>query len=342
MAARKPGARAAIDQTSNAIMRHSRGVLVTSTTIQKSASDPGRFARPTYSFINARTAFKAYLIALDLKPHDEILLPSYIGWSSREGSGVFDPIAEVGVSFRFYRLTRNLNIDIEDLRTQLRTGRPRMLVIIHYFGFPDPHLVEAVALAKEKDVLILEDEAHALYSDWVGGVCGRHGEACIISLHKMLPMPHGGLLILNEAGDTAISDAVRSSPLRAPLDRNPWDYDLLRIAAERQNHARRLISLLPALAGRVDPLFPSVADGVVPQTLPVLISGASRDDLYFRLNKAGFGVVSLYHTQISALTPEDYAESHWLARRILNLPVHQDILPHQLESMINHLTALLT
>ena len=244
---------------------------MTQAAIGKIARDSDRFARHTYSFANGRSAFKAYLLTLCLKPEDEILLPAYIGWSSREGSGVFDPVEEVGAKFRFYRLNRDLSIDLEDLRSQLAAGCPRLLVIIHYFGFPDRNLAEVAALARSRGVLILEDEAHALYSDWIGGICGRLGDAAIMSLHKVLPFESGGLLILNRPNDVAAS-AVSDSPMRKWLDRSPLDYDLFEIAKARRHNARQLLELLSPLTGRAYPLFPILPDGIVPQTLPVIIA----------------------------------------------------------------------
>ena len=309
--------------------------------IAKLAGDSARFARSTVPFINARTAFKAFLLEQSFSPTAEVLLPAYIGWSSREGSGVFDPVMEVGVRFKFYHLDDHLSIDLDDLRSQLSSGCPRLVVFIHYFGFPDQNLAQAVALAREYETLILEDEAHALYSDWIGGVCGRFGDAAIMSLHKMLPYQSGGLLVLNASVDKMSADRLSNSPLQLPLETSPLDYDLLGIAKARRANAARLLELLPQLHGKVEPLFPALPDGVIPQTLPVLISGQSRDELYHELNDHGYGVVSLYHTLISAVSPVEFPELHYLARHIMNLPVHQDIQTGQLEAMVSCLGQLL-
>lgn len=309
--------------------------------ISKRAEEPTRFARRALSFVNARTAFKAFLLGQGMASADEVLLPAYIGWSAREGSGVFDPILETGVKFRFYRLDHRLSIDLEDLRRQLRSGHPRLLVLIHYFGFPDRNLAQVVALAREHGVSILEDEAHALYSDWVSGVCGRFGDAAILSLHKMLPCQSGGLLLMNPSLDRAVSDEISQSPLQTTLEINPLDYDLFAIAAARRANAARLLELLQPLQGKADPLFPTLSAGVIPQTLPVIINGRSRDELYFEMNARGYGVVSLYHTLISAVSPDAFPELHHLARCIMNLPVHQDIQDGQLEDMASCLSHLL-
>ncbi len=309
--------------------------------IGKRAEEPMRFARRSLPFVNARTAFKAFLLSQGLTPADEVLLPAYIGWSAREGSGVFDPVLETGVKFRFYRLDQRLSIDLEDLRRQLRSARPQLLVLIHYFGFPDRNLTQAVTLAREHEVPILEDEAHALYSDWIGGVCGRFGDAAIMSLHKMLPCRAGGLLLMNPSLDQTVVDELNKSDLQTTLDINPWDYDLFAIAAARRANTARLLELIQPLQGKVEPLFPTLPDGVVPQTLPVIINGRSRDELYFELNARGYGVVSLYHTLIRAISPDVFPELHHLARCVMNLPVHQDIQDGQLEGMTSCLGQLL-
>lgn len=309
--------------------------------ITKCATNPVMMLRSTLPFPNARTAFKGFLRSLGFSASDTILLPAYIGWSKNEGSGVFDPVRETGTQFAFYRLTRNLAIDLDDLASKLATFRPRLVVFIHYFGFPDPNILRAIRVCREYGALILEDEAHALYSDWIGGVCGRFGDAAIMSLHKMLPCRNGGLLLLNAALDEASIQELGRSTLQQPLECTPLTYDLWRIAEARRANAARLLELLPCLRGRIDPLFPALPLGVVPQTLPVIIADRSRDALYFKLNEAGYGVVSLYHTLIAPIDAQAYPESHWLARRILNLPVHQDIQLHQLESMIDCLAGFL-
>jgi len=310
--------------------------------IAKRATDASRFGRPTMSFANARTAFKAFMLGLDLSSKDKVLLPAYIGWSAREGSGVFDPIREVGVDFRFYCMTKRLMIDLEDLRNQLDAEQPKLLVLIHYFGYPDPNIMEAVAMARKRDILILEDEAHALYSDWVGGICGRFGDAAILSLHKMLPFKTGGMLVLNDTIPENVIDRLARSRLCTLAKTNPLDYDLVSISAARRTNATKLLEMLQPLGRRIRPLHSTLPEGVVPQTLPVVVRHSSRDELYFRMNRQGYGVVSLYHTLIDPIEKSKFPDSHWLSRRILNLPVHQDASPGALAAMIRYLESLVS
>lgn len=308
--------------------------------VTKTATEYLAYRRPNTSFRNARTAFLALLHALGISREEEILLPSYIGWSSREGSGVFDPVAETGAKYRFYRMSPRLEIDIEDLKAKLVHHHPRLLVLIHYFGYPDNSVQEVANFARSRGVFVLEDEAHSLYSDWIGGTCGRYGDAAILSLHKMLPMPEGGLLIANSSLEQNLlqSDAVRR--LQKPLRNQPFDYDLHSIAVVRRANAIKLYKLLEPLKSYFEPLYPLPPEGVIPQTLPVVVHEMSRDELYFTLNAAGYGVVSLYHTLIEQISASDYPEMHKLSRCILNLPVHQDASQDQLAEMTQLMTQL--
>ena len=306
--------------------------------ITKAAEDARVCCRRSFPFDSARHAFKTYMQAVGLSQEDEVLLPAYIGWSSKEGSGVFDPIAELGVKYSFYRVSSRLQIDVEDVESKIKAHHPRILVLIHYFGFPDPDSCLLCKFAHEHGVLVVEDEAHAMLSDQVGGICGRTGDAAIYSLHKLLPLKCGGRLVLNTDDEAAFA----CIPTASYYPMHPfYDYDFCQIAKRRQHNARFLLQLLADSNLPMEPLHMSTPDGVVPQSLPVIVSTRSRDDLYFEMNSAGFGVVSLYHTLIQQITPEEFPESHKLSRHIMNLPVHQDINDQALIDLVHCLARAL-
>jgi dTDP-4-amino-4,6-dideoxygalactose transaminase len=306
--------------------------------VAKGATDSARFRRRILPTPNARSGLRLLLESLAIPAEGAVLLPAYIGWSPKEGSGVFDPIREVGCRFHFYRVTRELTIDVDDLHAHLSCGDVRVLLLIHYFGWPDPALADIAALARSKGVILVEDEAHALFSDWIGGSCGRFGDAVLYSLHKMLPLKSGGLLALNEDSELYASlSTISTHPTRNSL----LDYDLWSIARARRKNAQALLEYLRPLSDDVTPLYAGVPDGIIPQTLPVILRTRSRDDLYFALNKQGYGVVSLYHTLIEAISRAQFPDSHWLADHILNLPVHQDARPNDLKSLVDALARLL-
>lgn len=287
--------------------------------IPKSARSTEGYRRSIIAFASARAAFRALLERTCVPGQRRVLLPAYIGWSPREGSGVFDPVRELDLPFSFYRMDASLRVDLADLDATLRREPVGMVVLIHYFGYRDPGADEVRRLAQAHGALLLEDEAHAMLTDLVGGTAGRRGAACIYSLHKLLPVATGGALVINPGAPASLAEGWTADGTIG----SPWDFDLAGLATRRRQNAELLERLLLPLAGRVDLLW-SRSEGDVPQTLPVRIGTVSRDALYERMNNVGFGVVSLYHTLVDVISREAFPESHRLSRTILNLPVHQE------------------
>lgn len=302
--------------------------------IAKRASDPDKYRRTSFSFENARSALKAFLASVSVQPEDLVLLPAYVGWSPREGSGVLDPIRSLGLRYAFYRLDQRLRIDVGHLRQLMDELPVTVLLVIHYFGYRDPGYPEAVALARQHDAVVMEDEAHSMLTDLIGGTTGRLGDAAIYSLHKILPVPDGGMLVLN-AGGNRLEPQIAAA--RSAFDL--WQFDLAEIAERRRRNAFRLTELLGPLAGTIDPLWGDPADDEVPQTYPVIVRTGSRDRLYDEMNQAGVGVVSLYHTLVKGI-PAEFEASHQLSRRMLNLPVHQEVDPEALPGVVQTLASL--
>jgi dTDP-4-amino-4,6-dideoxygalactose transaminase len=304
--------------------------------IAKTAQNQRTFARPIIPFRSARQAFGALLDALEIR-QGRILLPAYIGWSPREGSGVFDPVAALGLECTFYALDERLRLDLPSLQAALQAGGVRVLVLIHYFGYVDPCYPQAVAMAREQGVFVVEDEAHAMLSDLVGGICGRLGDASIYSFHKLLPMESGGAAVINDP------ESSLARKLRGSFDSHCLqEFDLHAISRRRRMNATVLDRMIRDRIEEVEPLFGAPRPGEVPQSYPVLIrkGNLARDVLYHALNAAGFGVVSLYHTLIPQISFEHFPAACCVSRRILNLPVHQDASNDALAALVNELGAL--
>ena len=303
--------------------------------IEKLAQKNDSHKRRLYYFSSARKAFFAYLRSLLQNSGKTVLLPAYIGWSPREGSGVFDPIDELRLSCDCYRVDSSLYIDLDHLKSLLQSGQIGLLVIIHYFGYVDPHYKNIVNLAKEFNVPVLEDQAHSFFTDIIGGVSGRCCDASIYSLHKMFPFSEGGILALNNSSHVEISHGSFNDHL-------PWfEYDFYAISRIRRDNAKELAKRLESHHDKVKPLRTDTEPFAVPQTFPVVIQNESRDKLYELMNEAGYGVVSLYHTMIRQISYDRFPESHWLSKRIMNLPVHQDVSLEQIDPMVQTLISFI-
>ena len=295
--------------------------------------------RRVHSFGSARAGFKALLAQLPNDPRRHVLLPAYIGWSAREGSGVFDPVQETGFPFAFYGVDDNLDIELESLESALRAHETAVVVLIHYFGRPSAVASTAAELARHYGAIVVEDEAHAWLSDLVGGICGRLGDASLFSLHKLLAVPDGGLLVVDPRLDVSDNGDGSGTSMTRALD--VLGGDLHEIARRRRSNLAALYDALPELIDDVTPLWRDWPAGAVPQSFPIVVRHHDRDALYHLMNARGVGVVSLYHTLIEPLRLGEFPVPLELSRRIMNLPLHQGLTPSHMREVVGQLGEVL-
>lgn len=251
-------------------------------------------------------------------------MPGYIGYSSREGSGIFDPVKNAGTEYCFYNLQDNLEIDTASLFQLIKENENNILLLVHYFGFSDPKLTEIKEFAREKNMTIIEDCAHAFFTFFKKPVIDS--DYYIFSLHKMFPYSQGGMLLSKTA--LQLEDA---------FDINPFEYNLYAISNARVQNYNYLLERLASF-DEIKILKPSL-EADVPQTLPILVASEEiRDNLYFKLNELGFGVVSLYHELIGELSSKEHPNEFYLAAHILNMPIHQDVTLEDIDKMIEAVT----
>jgi dTDP-4-amino-4,6-dideoxygalactose transaminase len=295
------------------------------------------FYRNWYDFCSARDAF-SYLLSNKLFNSEgkTVLLPNFIGYSDKEGSGVFDPVRLSTLAYDFYKLDGGLNVNVEDYKRKLEMlGQNCIVVIIHYYGYVDPNYEKLVRIAKNLDVFIIEDQAHSFFTDLVGGVVGRQCDASIYSLHKMFPPTQGGALSYTYGNETNTSSATKVSSLALC-------YDLSKIAEIRINNALTYTDFFRDYKDFVTLIRPDFPSGSVPQSFPILLKVGDRDKIYEDLNLLGFGVVSLYHTMIIEISKRaDFFEVHKVSSNIINLPLHQDANKENLIRLCRALVSLL-
>lgn len=300
-------------------------------TIAKGAADPGRFHHRTLFYRAAREGFGDLLDQYLGEGRDTVLLPAFIGWSPREGSGVFDPVRASTAQPVFYDLDPDLTVNLAALERALAGRSGGLLVVLHYFGRTELRMEAIRDLARRHDMVLVEDLAHGFYSWAIGGVAGRWGEVSLFSLHKMLPRGDGGMMLYRDPA--LLTGQHETAP---ELARFLLDYDWAAIAAARTANFDRLVTRL-----RASPqhdrgfalLWPERSSGDVPQTLPVRILHGDRDAVYHRMNAEGFGMVSLYHTLIEEVRA-DFPEMVALSRAIINFPVHQDVDPAEIDALV--------
>lgn len=128
------------------------------------------------------------LLALDVRPGDRVLLPTYTCaavLNAVKYAGAEPVLADVDPA--------TANLDPADARRRLR-ARTRALIVPHMFGRPAP-----LADLRRLGVPIVEDCAMA-----VGGPVGLGGEVSVFSFYatKMMATGHGGMVVTKGRGAT--------------------------------------------------------------------------------------------------------------------------------------------
>jgi dTDP-4-amino-4,6-dideoxygalactose transaminase len=156
-------------------------------------------------YFKGRNAVWHAVSALKPLPGETILVPSY------HCGAELDAILKAGAKVEFYRVDRSARIDLQHLAGLVSTCT-RAVFIIHYFGFPDPRLADLLALCRSRNLLVIEDCAHALYSRWNGQFLGTLGSISAFSLFKSLPVPHGGAVRVNDPSLVAQQPQMEPPP----------------------------------------------------------------------------------------------------------------------------------
>lgn len=143
----------------------------------------------TYSYV-ARSLIYHLFAGLHLRPDDTVLVPDY------HHSNEILAMRAAGASLRFYPVRKNFEIDLDALARLCRTGKPRVLFIIHYMGWPQP-MKDLLALCRKHNMILVEDCALAMLSETGGQPLGTFGDYGIFCLYKTLPVPNGGVLVQN-------------------------------------------------------------------------------------------------------------------------------------------------
>lgn len=301
--------------------------------ISKTAERAENFKKDLFYYNSARDAFRNILNECNKQEKVTLLLPGYIGISPNEGSGIFDPVIDSGIKYIFYKIDKDLSINIESLESIISSVNNKILVLlVHYFGYVDSNINRIIEICREKDAIIIEDSAHALYTDFIDHACGMYGDYVLYSLHKMLPFRSGGMLKINKKTEIKILG-------NRCTDNNPFEYNLYDIAVKRKANACLWNDLVMGHENAIG-ILRSYDNTVTPQTFPIIINNYDRNQLYFKLNEAGYGAVSLYHTMIDQIKNSDNEDAVWLSQHIINMPVHQDTDSEDIKKMAKLLISI--
>ncbi|WP_179105599.1 DegT/DnrJ/EryC1/StrS family aminotransferase [Vreelandella utahensis] len=305
--------------------------------IPKAAYDPENGSRKARFFPSARRAWLACLQGLSPR---RILLPAYIGYTDKEGSGVLDPIDELKTPFSFYPVGTDLLANSDTIMHCLvREPDIDVVLLIHYFGWPGGDVSTIRSICDQMGVVLVEDCAHAFHWGQPDPSLGIRGDFALYSIHKYLATATGGLLHAVHQKEYPkamvpeeqnIDPAVLDVLARADLDA---------IAGKRRENLARVLDELDDMDGLI-PLRTEIP--LVPQSMPVWVEGHKmREKLYFRMMERGVPATALYHRLHHSLERTLFPQSFEVSEHVLNLPIHQDMSADMIKYMFQEIRASL-
>jgi hypothetical protein len=107
------------------------------------------------------------------------------------------------------------------------------------------------------------------------------------------------------------------------------------IRARRRSNYRLVLELLD---GRVASVKPTLEDGVCPLFFPLLV--ADKAEAVRRLAEQGIDAVPFWNQGDPEASGRAFAEERFLREHVLELPVHQDLTPDQVEYMARQVLGL--
>ena len=132
------------------------------------------------------------LMALGVRAGDEVIVPD-ITWIA-----TVEPVLYIGAKPVFVDVLKNSwCIDPKKIREAI-TSKTKAIIVVHLYG-NICEMDEIMGIAKEHNLVVLEDAAEALGSEYNGKKAGSIGDAGVFSFHgtKTMTTGEGGILITN-------------------------------------------------------------------------------------------------------------------------------------------------
>jgi len=168
-------------------------------------------------------ALEMAALLLDLKPGDEVIMPSFT-FVSTANAFVLRGTVPVFVDIR----PDTMNIDENQLEKAI-TEKTKAIVIVHYAGV-GCEMDQIMEIAGKYHIPLIEDAAHCVQAYYKGRELGSFGQLAILSFHetKNIIAGEGGALLINDASLAERAEIIwekgtnRSQFFRGEVDKYTW------------------------------------------------------------------------------------------------------------------------
>ena len=155
-----------------------------------SAENKTLFGNCEHFFYEGRYALFQALLNIDLEPGCIVLVPAY------HCRSMIEPVIYLQLKVVLYPVDKCLNPDFEFIERFASNNKVNVIILPHYFGFPQD-MEKVLDVCRKHEIFLIEDCAHAFYGSYKGKLLGSFGHFSIASPRKFLPVEDGGCLICN-------------------------------------------------------------------------------------------------------------------------------------------------
>ena len=184
-------------------------------------------AKHAFAVSNATVALHMACAALDLKPGDEVIVPSLTFVATANA------VRYTGATPVFADITSDTDLTISlDSIKKAFTPRSRAIIVMHYAGYACD-MPAILAWAKENNLPVIEDAAHAVGSYLDNRHLGTWGMAGCFSFfsNKNLSTGEGGMIVTDDDALAEKFSLLRSHGMTSlTWDRHEghaWSYDVV-------------------------------------------------------------------------------------------------------------------
>lgn len=169
------------------------------------------------------SALDLSMLLCDLKPGDEVILPSYTFSSTANAFAIY------GAKLVFVDIRPDtMNIDETKIEAAI-TDKTRAIIVVHYAGVAC-EMDTIMDIAKRYNLLVVEDAAQGVMSKYKGKYLGTIGDMGCYSFHetKNYSMGEGGAIIINNPEYIERAEILRekgtnrSKFYRGQVDKYTW------------------------------------------------------------------------------------------------------------------------
>jgi perosamine synthetase len=329
-------------------------------------------AKYSVSVNSCTAALHLAMRALNIGPGDEVIVP-VLTFAATANAALF-----VGAKPVFADVDeKTFNISLKQIEQKI-TKKTKAIIVVHYGGQPCD-MKEIMAIAKDHDIEVVEDCAHALGALYKGKSAGTFGAVGCFSFYptKIITTIEGGMattqdkeiankmLILKEHGMTKAAFARENKA--------NWYYDVVDLGYNyRMNEVQAALGI--AQLERMDNINEkrieaakyytkrlSEVEGIVTPyemedrthlyhlyVIRVLKEkfGIDRNELFNNLSASGIGT-SVHYTPLHMLTfyknlgysKQNFPVANRVSKEILSLPLFPTISKSQIDFVVKEITA---